>query len=129
MRLLRAAGDTAVSRPLTDLLAVTYGPVPVLTDLIAEVAGVEVALIYGSWAARYRGHPGPVPPDVDLLVVGSADRDDLDDLATRAQGRLGRPVNVRRVRPAAWADSADPFVASVRSQPTVALALAPSDAP
>jgi hypothetical protein len=43
-----------VSRPLTDLLAVTYGPLPVLTDLLSEVAGVDQAYIYGSWAARYR---------------------------------------------------------------------------
>ena len=28
VRLLRAVTDTAVSRPLTDLLAVTYGPLP-----------------------------------------------------------------------------------------------------
>jgi hypothetical protein len=36
-----------VSRPLTDLLAVTYGPLPVLADLLADVAGVSAAFIYG----------------------------------------------------------------------------------
>jgi len=113
----------AVSRPLTDLLAVTYGPLPVLTDLLADVEGVAHAFIYGSWAARYLGEVGPVPGDLDVLVVGTIDPDDLDEIAQVAQDRLGRPVDIRRIRPAAWAspDPADPFLASVRERPLVQL--------
>ena len=85
VRLLRAVTDTPVSRPLTDLLAVTYGPLPVLNDLLADVDGITHAFIYGSWAARYLGEPGPVPGDVDVLVVGTADPDDLDEIARAAQ--------------------------------------------
>jgi hypothetical protein len=123
VRLLRAVTTTAVSRPLTDLLAVTYGPLPVLNDLLAGVEGITHAFIYGSWAARYLGEPGPIPGDVDVLVVGTADPDDLDEIARAAQNRLGRPVDIRRIRPAAWAspDSADPFLASVRERPLVEL--------
>jgi hypothetical protein len=123
VRLLRAVTGTPVSRPLTDLLAVTYGPLPVLNDLLADVEGITHAFIYGSWAARYLGEPGPVPGDVDVLVVGTADPDDLDEIARAAQNRLGRPVDIRRVRPAAWAspDPADPFLASVRERPLVEL--------
>ncbi|HET9898909.1 MAG TPA: hypothetical protein VFQ44_28630 [Streptosporangiaceae bacterium] len=76
---------------MTDLLAVTYGPLPVLADLLAAQSGVDAAFIYGSWAARYRGEPGPLPADVDVLVAGTADRDDLDDIARAAQDRLFRP--------------------------------------
>src|SRR5215469_18917643 len=94
VRLLRAVSDTPVSRPLTDLLAVTYGPLPVLTDLLAGVEGVTHAFIYGSWAARYLGEAGPVPGDVDVLVVGTIDPDDLDEIARTAQSRLGRPVDI-----------------------------------
>src|SRR5713101_7701203 len=79
IRLIRAVTDTPVSRPLTDLLAVTYGPLPVLNDLLANAQGITFAFVYGSWAARYLGEPGPVPDDVDVLVVGTADRDDLDE--------------------------------------------------
>jgi len=123
VRLLRAVTGTPVSRPLTDLLAVTYGPLPVLNDLLADVDGITHAFIYGSWAARYLGEPGPIPGDVDVLVVGTADPDDLDEIARAAQNRLGRPVDIRRVRPAAWAspDPADPFLASVRERPLVEL--------
>ena len=115
--------DSLLSRPLTDLLAVTYGPLPVLTDLLADIQGVAEAYIYGSWAARYCGEPGSIPADVDVLVIGSAAADDLDDVAEQAQRTLRRPVNIRRVRAETWADkdSADPFLRSVRSRPLVSV--------
>lgn len=119
-RLVRAA-ESPIQRQLTDLLAVTYGPLPVLSQALRDVPGVDRAFIYGSWAARYDGEPGPVPADVDVLVVGAARRDDLDEVARRAEPTLGRMVNIRRVRPATWdaADSTDSFLATVRSRPLV----------
>jgi len=123
LRLIRAVTDSLLSRPLTDLLAVTYGPLPVLTDLIAKVAGITEAYIYGSWAARYRGESGPVPADVDVLVVGAADLDDLDEIAGKAQIVLHRPVNIRRIRPETWnaSNPTDPFIRSVKSRPLVTI--------
>src|SRR5436309_9689518 len=123
LRLLRANLDTPVARPLTDLLAVTYGPVAILGDLLAAVPGVEEAYVYGSWAARYQGEPGRVPNDVDVLVVGHADEDALDEAARAAGRQLGREVNVRQVSRATWRRPAerDPFLASVRSRPLVRL--------
>jgi hypothetical protein len=131
IRLIRAVTDTPVSRPLTDLLAVTYGPLPVLNDLLADTDGITLAFVYGSWAARYLGEPGPVPGDVDVLVVGTVDRDELDEIARAAQDRLGRPVDIRRVRPAAWdsPDPADSFLASVRERPRVQLRVRGQEGP
>jgi DNA-binding transcriptional ArsR family regulator len=123
LRLIRAVTDSPLTRPLTDLLAVTYGPLPVLTDLLIGVRGIAEAYIYGSWAARYHGEPGSTPADVDVLVVGSADPDDLDEIADKAQATLRRPVNIRRIRPETWnaSDPADPFIKSVRSRPLVTI--------
>lgn len=125
LRLLRAASGNAVTRPLTDLLAVTYGPLPVLTTSLSGLDGVEEAYIYGSWAARYQGEPGAVPRDVDVLVVGDADEDELYEVARNAQTTLGREVNVRRVTSRQWADerSDDPFLTTVRNRPLVRLDL------
>ncbi len=123
LRLIRAITDSILTRPLTDLLAVTYGPLPVLTDLIANVEGVTGAYIYGSWAARYRGEAGPVPADVDVLVVGTSDSDDLDEVADRAQMTLRRPVNIRRIKPETWnaSNPTDPFIRSLKSRPFVTI--------
>ncbi|MFJ5292461.1 HTH domain-containing protein [Streptomyces sp. NPDC088348] len=124
MRLVRAATDTVVSRPLTDLMAATFGPLPVLSELLSEVGGVGGAYIYGSWAARYEGEPGQVPRDIDVLVIGPADEDELDDAARAAEARLGREVNIHRVSHRSW-DGTDtgPFLATVRAQPMVPLVL------
>jgi DNA-binding transcriptional ArsR family regulator len=123
LRLVRSVTDSLLTRPLTDLLAVTYGPLPVLTDLISGVSGITEAYIYGSWAARYRGEPGPTPADVDVLVVGAPDLDELDDVAERAQSVLRRPVNIRRIRTETWnaEDPTDPFMRSVKSRPLVSI--------
>jgi len=124
LRLVRSVTDSVLTRPLTDLLAVTYGPLPILRDILAGVAGVDAAYIYGSWAARYHGEPGAIPADVDVIVVGSPVLDDLDDAAERAERQLHRPVNIRTIRPESWAgsDPGDPFLRSVRSRPLVSLA-------
>jgi predicted nucleotidyltransferase len=123
-RLIRAVTDSPISRPLTDLLMVTYGPLPVLTDMLSGVEGVDQAFIFGSWAARYQGEIGPVPNDVDVLVIGNPDRDDLYDIAEEARHRLGREVNPRVISVATWASSPapnDPFLKHVRSRPLVEL--------
>ena len=124
-RLIRAETTGPVSRPLTDLLAVTYGPLPVLGDLLSGVTGVQQAYIYGSWAARYSGEPGPVPRDVDVLVIGTADEDDLYDIAREAENRLGREVNISAISPQYWKapDPADSFMRHVRERPLVRLEL------
>jgi DNA-binding transcriptional ArsR family regulator len=124
LRLLQANVRGPLVRPLTDLLAVTYGPTAVLGELLASVPGVDEAYVYGSWAARYSGEPGAVPNDIDVLVIGDADEDALDDAARAAERVLGREVNVRRVSARAWRGRKDdPFLMSVRSRPLVAIDL------
>jgi len=125
LRLVRRGPETPLTRPLTDLLAVTYGAVPVLTDALTGVPGVVAAYVYGSWAARYKGEVGPVPGDVDVLVVGTADLDVLDEVAREAGRRLGREVAMHRVSPAHWAKppANDGFLESVQTRPLVELEL------
>lgn len=122
-RLIQAVHDSLLTRPLTDLLAVTYGPLPVLTSTLANLAGLEQAFLYGSWAARYRGEPGAPPGDVDVLVVGDVDADLVDDLARATEGTLRREVNIHVVSRQAWEDSKDPFISTVRSRALVELSV------
>ena len=117
-RLVRADTANLVLGPWAALMSVTFGPVPVLRELLADVHGVREAWIYGSWAARYAQQPGPVPEDIDMLVLGTADRDALDEVAQTAGERPGREVNIRRVRPATWdAVDAGAFKTTVTSRP------------
>jgi DNA-binding transcriptional ArsR family regulator len=123
-RLVSARTDTPLYRPLSELMAASFGPLPVLSEALAGLGGVQQAFVYGSWAARYAGEAGPPPADVDVLVVGDPDADALFDIAEEASRRLRRDVNVHRVSAEAWdADTDDPFLVSVRERPRVRLNL------
>lgn len=128
LRLLRANTETAVAGALTNLLSLTFGPRPVIAELLGAVDGVSAAYIYGSWASRYHDVPGSVPRDVDVLVVGTADEDRLHQVARRAETVLGREVNIRRVSSDTWTNYVDDaFLTSVRSRPMVQLDLGGSE--
>lgn len=122
-RRIQANQRTPIFEPLSTLMALTYGPKPVLERLLATVDGVDHAFIYGSWAARYEGEAGGQPNDVDVLVVGPGDRDELFEIAEQARKALGREVNIRSIPTRTWADPApgDGFLQTVRSRPLVEL--------
>lgn len=125
--LVQANPGNRLVEPLAELLLLSWGPLQVIADEFAGLAGAERVLIFGSWAARYLQRPGPPPHDLDVLVVGRPTRESVYDAADRAQQRLAMPVNPV-IRPAeAWRDAADPLVQQIQSGPTVAV-LVPDDA-
>ena len=97
----------------------TFGPAAVLRHALADVAGIERAFIYGSWAARYAQRSGPVPADIDLLVIGAPDRWELDDAVAGAESVIRREVNVRRITEDAWNEDDSSFKRTVLSRPVV----------
>ncbi|HEY0891168.1 MAG TPA: ArsR family transcriptional regulator [Nocardioides sp.] len=125
-RVLRVNADNLAYRPLRDLVLLTFGPRQVIDEEFGELAGLEGLYIFGSWAARYRGEDGPQPNDIDVLVVGEVDRDDVCDCADRAQRRLQRPVNPTVVSRARWLEAGEPFLNQLRRRPLVQLVPAPS---
>jgi len=118
-RLLTAATGHRAATPLTQLLAVTFGPLTVVADEFAEVRNVESVHIYDSWAARYEGVPGPPPSDVDVLVIGRPSRTDVYAASDRAQDRLGIPVNPSIRTRAQWLDPSDALVRQIKESPYV----------
>jgi predicted nucleotidyltransferase len=119
-RLVQAAASP-LTAPLTELLLRSFGPRQVLAEELQRVAGIEQAFLFGSWAARYAGEAGRPPADLDVLVIGAPDRDELDDAAQRAEGRLAREVNVTIRSPAWWREGADGFHADVTQRPLVSV--------
>jgi predicted nucleotidyltransferase len=123
-RLIRANAEHPAAGALAQLLEVTFGPRVVIAEEFAIPGACEV-VIFGSWAARYEGQPGPPPHDIDVLVVGKVDRADLYEAADRAHARLGIEVNpvVRSVKQ--WNDPADVLVKQIKASPHVGLFHAP----
>ncbi len=112
-RMIRANVDHPAAKALTQLLEITFGPRAVIAEEFA-IDGAEQVVIFGSWAARYEGHAGPPPHDIDVLVVGKVDRADLYEAADRANARLGIEVNpvVRTAKQ--WANAEDTLVAQIK---------------
>ena len=119
-RLVMAA-DSPLTAPLTELLLRSFGPRQVLAEELKGVEGIDGAYLFGSWAARYAGEAGRPPADLDVLVIGAPDRDELDDAAQRAAGRLAREVSVTIRSPAWWRDGTDGFHADVTRRPLVSI--------
>jgi predicted nucleotidyltransferase len=118
-RIVRANPDSPLVAPLTELLILTFGPKVVVADEFAELDGVTKVLIFGSWAARYRGERGRPPHDVDVLVVGSPDRLAMYAAAQRAESRLGRQVNPVVCQPDQWDHPTEPFILEIQARPSV----------
>jgi predicted nucleotidyltransferase len=119
-RLVHANADNPVTAPLTQVVLLTFGPKPVIADEFAHL-GAQRVLIFGSWAARLLGEPGPAPADIDVLVVGDdITRAGLYAAAERAQARLGRPVNPVLRSTNAWAEpDKDPLIDEILRRPRV----------
>lgn len=124
-KLVQANHAAPFYRALRDLVVIVLGPTEVLGAELAGLNGVNAAAIFGSWAARAAGEAGPSPADIDLLVIGRPDRDDLHDAVGRARSRLGRDINTVVLSPSRWAAGDDPFITELRSRPMVALSGVP----
>lgn len=116
---VRGAVDSPVGDDLRSLLDKVYGPHHIIRTALASVPGVTAAYIFGSWAARWQGTPGPVPRDVDLLVIGDAAPDDVWTVAAALSRRLGMEVSPLVRTASEWEADASGFAAVVKSSPLV----------
>jgi predicted nucleotidyltransferase len=83
----------------------SFGTPRRLAEALGAVAGIECAVIFGSWAARYLGVEGTRPVgDIDLLVLGSPDREAVYQALVDLEGVLGYPVQVT-FRPPDWLET------------------------
>jgi DNA-binding transcriptional ArsR family regulator len=113
-RLLQANTATRVARALTELLSITYGPQLVIAEEFSTIDGAEMVVIYGSWARRYAGEVGREPADIDVMVIGSPDRDTVYEAAERSEARLQMPVNPTVRSMIAWQEGVDPLVITAK---------------
>jgi DNA-binding transcriptional ArsR family regulator len=122
--LVSANWDLPWSSELRSILVQTVGVLGRLADVLHPVPGIIEAFVFGSWAARHAGQPGPPPRDIDLLVVGDASLPSLRRACRPEEAQLRVDVNPVVVDLERWqANDADPFVAQVRGQPLVPIPL------
>jgi predicted nucleotidyltransferase len=90
-----AADDSPLHEPLRALLERTLGVEPLLRRSLERVDGVDSAAIFGSWAAGHSAEGS----DIDLLVVGDVDRDDLLAAVREVESQVHREIDVTAYRP------------------------------
>ena len=125
-RLLRA-GDSALVGPLADLLLLGYGPKTAVEDALTDIPDIEQAFIGGSWAARYHGQAGAFPHDVDVIVVGKPNRDDVTEAVIEALRAVGHDGQVIFRSPTAWREAKDTFTRTAKDSPLVELTIGNDD--
>ena len=124
-RLIRADPVSPYFSGLSDVLVKAFGVPWVLAQELTGVGGIDNAYVFGSWAARFSGEEGDRPVgDIDLLVLGSPDRDEVYAAASSAEQRLGRAVQVT-IRSSEWlAEGNGTFHDTVAGRPMVPVSLA-----
>lgn len=122
-RQIRVNTEHPLYQPLWRIVMFGYGAVAILPKLLQAVPGVELALIYGSWAARFLGESGEPPRDIDVLVVGDADYGQCYAVAQKATEILGREVSIQVVDSQRWTEATDGFIETIQSRPFVTLDL------
>jgi DNA-binding transcriptional ArsR family regulator len=125
-RLVRADTDSPYYAGLAEVLTRAFGVPAVLAEGLRAVEGIAAAYIYGSWAARHAGQAGRRPiGDIDVLILGEPDRDQLYAALSAAEERLGRPVQAA-IREPAWLESGTgAFHDTLTSRPMLKLSLPP----
>lgn len=92
-RLVSPNRDGPLYEPLLQILLVSTGPVPLLTQELADIPGVEAAFLFGSFAARTLGAEGAPPGDIDVMVVGTPNAELVYDACDHVAEKVHRPVN------------------------------------
>lgn len=118
-RVVRANVDHPLYGAVQRLILGTFGPPAVVAQEFADIGGAQAVVLFGSWAARYLGEPGRAPNDVDVLVIGEPDHDEVDDAAERAEGAIGLPVQATIRSLSQWTDERESFIREVKSRPVV----------
>jgi predicted nucleotidyltransferase len=119
--LFRRASASPLLEPLTALVERTLGVEPALRRRLRDVRGIEAAAIYGSWAAETSVSP---TSDVDVLVIGEPDRDQLEAAAREVEQLAGREISFAVYDPADWAERVargSGFATTVLGRPLVRL--------
>jgi predicted nucleotidyltransferase len=122
-KLVHANTGNPYYEPLSRLALMAFGAPQVIREEFRTIDHVEQLFIFGSWAARYAGERGSSPHDVDVLIIGAPDRDEVYEAARRAQERLGRELNTTVRNAEQWQGAQDGFTRQLRSSPLLEIPL------
>ena len=109
---------------LRSILVQTVGVLGRLGEALSNVSGADIAFGFGSWAARYKGEPGPAPQDIDIIVIGDVSLRTVRAACREVEQDLRIEINPIVTDRLSWdSQEPDPFIAQIREQPLVPISI------
>ncbi len=112
--------DCPIAPELRSIVLKTEGIGLVLTKKLQEMGNVNQAFIYGSYASA----EADARSDLDLMIIGEVNLDQLAQVVSDLEKELNRPVNYVIYSQEEWHDKAalkDPFWENITRAPKVML--------
>jgi predicted nucleotidyltransferase len=116
-RMVQADTRSLYFPELSVLVTKAFSPARLAAAAFSSLAGLDRIVVFGSWAARAAGEPGPPPRDLDILVVGRASRVGAHHVADDLGERLGFPVQVTFATEQEWQDGSVGVIREIRRRP------------
>lgn len=120
-RLVSANTESPFFEDLRRLLLKGFGPAPLLRRALSDVAGIDEAFIYGSWATSETTRLERAPRDVDVMILGQPDSDRLHEAVEAVEAQVGREINITIFTRWEWEADDTGFAQTVRSGPRIDL--------
>jgi len=119
-RVFRLNPDYPLGDELRGMILKTVGAGDQIRKALVGLDGIHAAFIYGSYA------DGQVDAysDLDLMIIGEADLENLNPAVSALEAELGRPVNIITYSLHEWKsklEAEDPFAKEVLDGPKVML--------
>ncbi len=93
-KVVSVADDLPYAGALRQLLGYVGGAIPALAAAYESNHEIDEVFIFGSWARRFQGEPGPAPNDIDVAMVSdTATRLDLAAARMELEAKLGLNVD------------------------------------
>lgn len=127
-RLVKGNEQSPLLAPTREILLTVTGPVVLLREALEGLDGIERAFIFGSFAARAKGEPGPPPNDIDLMVIGTPDVRAVYEVCREVSDSVGRIVNPTIMSPEEAVEQTG-FLEEVRANPVIEIHGGGPDAP
>ena len=122
-KLVSANTESPYFAALQHLLVGSFGVPHILTDALGpHLKKADAAYLFGSWAGRLQDEHGPLPRDIDVLIVSDdVTRETIYEAIDGIDDQLPRPVQIVFRTGREWGSSSDSFVGTVRSRPYIQL--------
>lgn len=90
-RLVEVDPSSPLVADLRALLTKAFGPVPAIENALAGIPGIDDAFVFGSLASI---EVHEAPHDVDLMIIGEPDLDEVYEAIGSIEDLIGLPINV-----------------------------------